>query len=216
MKPQPLPVEIKPWKIKVAGINIVPAMVKMFNMMPENYRHKMVSKQNAPKLDKLPKDLFDVTGEDPYIKEEIVQNRIWQVTHIHQNAMMVDKTVAGGMKMLGIDPTNAKSKARILEGAASIGPEAVEIAKKDCETLIRVTNKVKAGDVSDQDQKDACHNKNRMFVVKLDSGSLLLYNVCKIREEHGFKSWLDSLGKVEWIVVGSCYHTNWLHGVLKL
>lgn len=216
MKPEPLPVEVEKWKMKVGGVNILPAVVKMFNMMPEKMRHKMTSKQNAPKLDKLPKDLHDITGDDPYTKEEIAKERVWMVTHFHQNGMIVDESAAAGMKMLGIDPTNEKSKAKMLEGAASIGSEAVELAKKDFETMINWDRRIKAGELTKEDHKNACNNKNKMFVVKLNSGSLLLYNVCKIREEHGFKSWLDGLGKVEWIVVGSSYHTNWLHGALEL
>ena len=37
-----------------------------------------------------------------------------------------------------------------------------------------------------------------------------------IREEHGFKAWLDGLGRVDWVVVGSSFHTNYLTSVLKL
>ena len=214
MKPEPLPVSVETWKMKIGGVNVAPTVVKMFNMTPEKMRHKMISKGNAPKLDKLPKDLYDITGDDPYSKEEIVKDRVWMVTHFHQNGMIVDKAAAAGMKMLGIDPTNEISKAKMLEGAASIGPEVVELAKKDFETMINWNRRIKSGELTKEDHKNACNNKNKMFVVKLSSGSLLLYNVCRIRVEHGFKSWLDSLGKVEWIVVGSSYHTNWMHGVL--
>ena len=175
----------------------------------------MVSKQNAPKLTKLARDLHDIAGENPYKIEEIVKERMWEVSHIHEDAFYTDKSTPTGMKILGIDPYSEESKAKILEGAATHGSEAVEIAKKDIEDLIKWYNKTKAGDLSQEELKMACHSKNRMFVLKLDSGSLLLYNVCKIREEYGFKAWLDGLGKVEWIVVGSCYHTNWLHGVFQ-
>ena len=37
-----------------------------------------------------------------------------------------------------------------------------------------------------------------------------------IREEHGFKAWLDGLGRVDWVVVGSCYHTLYLPATFKL
>ena len=37
-----------------------------------------------------------------------------------------------------------------------------------------------------------------------------------IREEHGFKAWLDGLGRVDWVVVGSSFHTNYLTSVLEL
>ena len=38
----------------------------------------------------------------------------------------------------------------------------------------------------------------------------------RIREEHGFKTWLDGLGRVDWVVVGSCYHTLYLPATFKL
>ena len=36
-----------------------------------------------------------------------------------------------------------------------------------------------------------------------------------IREEHGFKAWLDGLGRVDWVVVGSSYHTLYLPALCK-
>ena len=51
-------------------------------------------------------------------------------------------------------------------------------------------------------------------VVRLESGSLMLYAPARIRDEFDFSSWLDSLGTVEWIVVASSYHTLFLPSVL--
>ena len=37
-----------------------------------------------------------------------------------------------------------------------------------------------------------------------------------IREEHGFKAWLEGLGRVAWVIIGSCYHTTFLPHIFKL
>ena len=58
-------------------------------------------------------------------------------------------------------------------------------------------------------------NRLRTFVVKLNSGNLLLYAPIRIRDEVGFGKWIESLGKVEWIVVASCYHTLHLQNVIQ-
>ena len=54
-----------------------------------------------------------------------------------------------------------------------------------------------------------------MFVARLGPSSLLLYCPVRVREEHGFKAWLDSLGSVDWVVVGSSYHTLYLPALCK-
>ena len=207
-----LPIDIVPFEVKVKGFNILPLLVKMNGWMPEKMRKKMVSKQNAPTLAKLPRDLHDLNGKSPYLIEDIIENKMWQVTYTFEQLVMTDKKTASGLKILGIDPTSEKFKSECLAGAATHGQEAVEVCKKDFETMLKWMNKT---NLTQEDLETAFNNETRMFVVKLNSGSLLLYNPCKIRVEHGFKDWLESLGKVEWIVIGSCYHTNWLHGVFK-
>jgi hypothetical protein len=52
------------------------------------------------------------------------------------------------------------------------------------------------------------------MVVKLNCGSLLLYAPVKVRDEVDFGSWLDSLGKVEWIVIASSFHTLCLAAIM--
>ena len=58
-------------------------------------------------------------------------------------------------------------------------------------------------------------NSLNMFVARLGPSSLLLYCPVRVREEHGFKAWLDSLGTVDWVVVGSSYHTLYLPALCK-
>ena len=80
-------------------------------------------------------------------------------------------------------------------------------------------------------QLRSCYwNSLNMFVERLGPSSLLLYcpvRYCtvlyyavlycpvRVREEHGFRAWLDSLGSVDWVVVGSSYHTLYLPALCK-
>ena len=99
-----------------------------------------------------------------------------------------------------------------MEAAATHGPRAVEVCKADLVKAVEVFNK---NTYTDEELKDFMTSKLRMFVVRLSGGSLLLYSPCRIREDAGLKAWLDSLGRVDWIVVGSCYHTLNLQAVIK-
>ena len=45
MKPKPFHVNIEPMEMKVLGVNIFPAIILMFNMMPEGMRKRTVTKQ---------------------------------------------------------------------------------------------------------------------------------------------------------------------------
>ena len=117
-------------------------------------------------------------------------------------------------KSFGMDPTSPKYQEKCLQGAAQFGEKAVEVAKKDLETAQYWYNKeiitdeeiFKAGSLS---------KTLRCIVVKLNSGSLLVYAPVRIREEVEFGTWLDSLGPVEWIVVASSYHTLHIQSVAE-
>ena len=208
-----LPVDIEPMKIKAGPFNILPAMVKAYQLMPTSWAHKAYVKQNAPDPTKFTRDLHDLTGESPYTRVEVVPGRLWEVTYLTENMALTDKKTREGMKVLGIDPTSEVFKEKALAGAASHGPEAVELCKKDLVTALEWYNKTS---LTSEEERLAFSDKKRMYVVKLESGELLLYNVIRVREEHGFKAWLDGLGRVGWVVIGSCYHTSYLPHIFKL
>ena len=210
-----LPVDIEPMKMKVGPFNILPAMVGVFKMLPTSWAQKAYVKQNAPDPDpsKFPRDLHDLAGENPYTTVEVVPGKLWEVTYLTENKAMSDKKTMEEMKMLGIDPTSEVFKAKALAGAASHGPEAVELCKKDLVTALEWLNKTS---LTPEEERLVFSDKKRMHVVKLPSGMLLLYNAIRIREEHGFKAWLDGLGQVGWVVIGSCYHTSFLPHMFKL
>merc|ERR1719309_1150954 len=98
---------------------------------------------------------------------------------------------------MGMDPTAESYRSKCLAAAAQHGDELVEVVKKDLATAEEWFWKETH---TKEELVEACK-------VKLNNGSLLLYSTVRIREEVGFGSWLDSLGKVEWIVIASSYHT---------
>ena len=208
-----LPVDIEPMKMKVGPFNILPAMVGAIKLMPTRWARKGYVKANAPDPNKFTKDLHDICGENPYTTVEVIPGRMWEVTYLTENMGMTDKKTMDGMKMLGIDPTSEVFKEKALAGAASHGPEAVELCKRDLETALVWYNKTS---LTPEEEKLACCDKKRMIVVRLAGGELLLYNAIRVREEHGFRAWLDGLGRVGWVVIGSCYHTSFLPHIFKL
>ena len=76
--------ELEPAKMKVAGVNILPIVAKLFSLLPAKARRKAVSKQNAPSPDpaKLPRDLHDLAQVSPYTTAELIPGRMWEVTDL--------------------------------------------------------------------------------------------------------------------------------------
>ena len=100
----------------------------------------------------------------------------------------------------------------MLAGAASQGEEAVEMAKNDLETWKEWDKKET---FTDEEMQLIYKKRLRMFVVKMNNGNLLLYAPLRIRDEVEFGAWIESLGKVEWIVVASCGYPYLLENVIK-
>ena len=101
---------------------------------------------------------------------------------------------------------------KLLAGAASHGEEAVELAKKDIE-IAKEWNKKET--FTDEEMLEIYSRQLKSFIVKLNNGNLLLYAPIRIRDEVGFGTWIETLGKVEWIVVASSFHTLSLPNVIK-
>ena len=202
-------VDIDPLEKKVLGINILPLFIFLMRLLPESMRRKMVTKQNAPTADQ-GRDLYDCTGKTPYNIKEIKPGTIWQVEYIMEQTTLTNKEAKLKAKEFGLDPNSKDYQEKCLQAAALFGEEALEVAKKDLETAKYWFNR---DEIGDDEVFKAGHKPLRGFVVKLKSGSLLLYAPVRIREEVGFGSWLDSLGQVEWIVVASSMHTLHIKGV---
>jgi len=206
-------VDVEPMEMKVMGINIFPILCFMFRSVPDGWRKSMITKQNAPKPGKAPlRDRYDCTGKSPYTTKEIKPGQIWQVQFDMENFGFTDKASKEEAKVMGMDPTTEKSQKTSMLAAAQFGDKALEVAKKDFETAQFWFNKETLAD--EEVFKVGCFPLNT-FVVKLNSGSLLLYAPVRIRDEVGFGAWLDLLGPVEWIVVASSYHTLHIQSVAE-
>ena len=199
-------------EMKVLGFNIFPLMIWIFNLIPDSWRKSMMSKQNAPKPGPLLRDIFDLRGESPYEKEEVIPGKVWSVTYRCEDGGVTREDKKNEAKAFGMDPSSVVFQRKCLEGAALRGPRAVEVCKKDLEKSLKLFNQKT---FTDEEVEGMMNTKLRMFVVRLNSGSLLLYSPCRVREDAGLKAWLDSLGRVEWIVVGSCYHTLSLPSIIS-
>jgi len=205
-------VEVEQMEMKVMGINIFPLIIFMFRIMPDGMRKQTVTKQNAPKPGASPRDKYDCTGESPYETEEVKPGKIWQVKYYTEVMSITKSGAKEKAKAFGMDPSNETFRRKCVKGAENFGEEAVKMVKKDLETLEYWFNKET---ITNEEVSDVCEFPSlNSFVVKLNSGSLLLYAPVKIREEVGFGAWLDSLGPVEWIVVASSAHTLFIQSVV--
>jgi len=204
-KVEPFHVEVEPLEMKMKGINMFPMMHFMMTSMSDSRRRNAVTKQNAPVPGKaVPRDRYDLTGKTPYTIEEIKPNKIWQVTYDMENRALSDKALAEEMKAFGMNPTEEKYQEKCLKAAGLFGNGALEVVKKDLETAKFWYGKE---NITGEEIMEAGPMSIKMFVVKLNSGALLLYAPVRIRQEVAFGDWLDKLGPVEWIVVASSYHT---------
>ena len=214
VKPKPLHVKVEPLKWKVLGINIFPAVSWLMRKLPDGMRKSTLSSMNAPKPDserKFPRDLFDLTGKSPYKKEEVVPGKVWVVTYTYEDVGDTDKESKKQMKAFGWDPNSEDFKKKCLDGAASLGPQVVEVCKKDLEKAALRFNKET---YTDEEVVELLTVQLRMTIVRLNNGSVMIYTPFRIREE--LATWIGSLGKVEWIVIGSCSHTLGLQAAFSL
>ena len=173
---KPLHIQPKPIQWKVLGINIYSALIWMFNKMPEEIRRSALSKTNAPKPGCQSRDMFDITGESPYEKEEVVPGKVWVVTYRHEDKGSTDKETKKQMTSFGMDPTSKSFQSSSLAAAELLGEEAVVACKRDLERAVRLFNKEI---YTEEELKEVMTYKLRMFIVRLAGGSLLLYTPCR-------------------------------------
>ena len=162
----------------------------------------------------IPRDWYDLTGVSPYTIEEVKQGKIWQVRYEKENLALSNKKAKEEAKAFGMDVTSEKFQEKVLKSAAPFGEDVLEVVKKDLETAKFWYTR---DSITDEEIFQAgSFPVVNMFVVKLNSGSLLLYAPVRIRQEVGLVDWLASLGPVEWIVVASSYHTLNIQAVAQL
>jgi len=198
-------------EVKVLGVNVLPAMVKVMGLLPDSTRRNFNTKQNAPTKDSIPYDKYDCLGENPYQTLEVKEGKVWRVTYTVEDTSLTNTKGKKEAKGFGMDWTDRKVKEKVLAGAASEGGRAVEVVEADLARMEVWWNKT---EWTMEERFSVPPGKLNSMVVKLSSGSVLLYAPVRVRDEVGFGAWLESLGRVEWIVVASSFHTLFLASVL--
>ena len=119
------------------------------------------------------------------------------------------------MKMVGIDPLSDDYQTKVLTAAKEYGDEVVSVVEKDLEAVRSLCTKTKME--KEELFKQVPPWKLNMMVVRLNGGGLLLYAPVKIHKdaEQLLFSWLESLGKVKYVVVASSAHTLLLPDVIQ-
>ena len=116
-------------EMKVMGFNIFPMITWMFNHIPDSWRKSMMSKQNAPKPGQALKDIYDLAGESPYEKEEVIPGKVWAITYRTEDAGVTRESAKNEAKAFGMDPLSEEFQRKCLEAAARFGSHVVEICK---------------------------------------------------------------------------------------
>jgi len=173
----------------------------VLSLMPKS----LIIKGMAPKT--RPLDVFEVLQEDPYDIKEIEKGKVWLVSYKHGGG---DPSEG---KAFGMDDDD-KTYDKILSRAKKEG-EASEVQfKKDWEKwkeyfLIDPKEGLKG---------EYCRKVTGVLnsvVVRLKSGDLLLYCPVVVHDSTSLDKLIEDLGTVKYIVIGSCFHTNYLPETTK-
>lgn len=203
--------ELENLKMKVLGMDIFPTLTWGVGLLPDKTRKNISTKQHAPSKDVFLLDRYDCLGTSPYDTKEILDGKLWRVTYYMEQKGFTSSKEKKAAKGFGMDYNDETARAKILAGAASEGEKAVENVAADLEKIQGWWNKM---EWTNEERFSVPPHVLNCMVVKLNSGSLLLYAPVRVRDEVGFRSWLDGLGKVEWIVISSSFHTLWLPAIL--
>ena len=173
----------------------LPLPIKIIASLPDSIRIPLLIKSSVPAP---PKDSIDILGTnevDPYKKREILPGKIWGV----QYKYIVDANLAKFMEMFQ-GGTKEERQANAIENAPDHLKNTLkqDFERKDEYNALTDVEKAKLG--GDMFQE--------MFVIKLDDGSLLLYNPVRMHSQ--MIDWIKERGEVKYIVSGSSAHTNHL------
>ena len=206
-----LHVDVMPPTLYLGNVNILPGLKTCFGMLPESIRHSLLLAAAAPGPGSVPRDRYDILGENPYTVTE-VRSGVWQVGYDRENHFMTKPAVKEQMKLVGLDFQKEETAARIMQGAEGYGRECSAVAHRDI-ALVRSWDK--KDKIEDEEIMKIARWRENMMVVKLNNGSVMLYAPVKIHDETEFGNFLKELGKVEWIVAPSSEHTLQLPGIIK-
>ena len=132
-------------------------------------------------------------GEDPYTILEVVPDKLWKVKYDVGMTMFAGEEQKQQAKAFGMDPNDPAYAAKVLAGAEQYGEKAVEVARQDIQKLVDAW--ASKDSYTDEEIFKLSAWSLNSFVIKLKSGSLLLYAPVRVREETGFAQWVDSLGR---------------------
>ena len=195
-------------KLHVDYYNLLDNMLiikMMVSIIPERLLRTMLVKQAAPKA--RANDVYDVMGEDPYEIVEVQNGKVWLVTYRNGGGDPREMKGFG----LGLEQDVYE---KVVAAARLKGVESLEQAKRDWKTYQGYCA------ISQEDGRKgawckASQSKLIMCVVKLKSGDILLYCPVHIHEGTQLQKWLYDLGPVKYVVIGSCYHTNYIPSTTK-
>jgi len=169
----------------------LPAPVRLLLQVPGVAKAMLTS---APP-EHLP-DVQDVFGESPYDFRERVPGQVWSVLYLYQCDPMMVRLTCGECQ-------RAEVREQVLERCKDEEERGrLEEDLRRCDCAVKVTSReTRAGGLL----KAGMKMENHMLVLRTSEGGLLLYSPVKIREE--VKSWLEGLGRVDFIVSPSSGHT---------
>ena len=202
------------FKIKVLGLNVLPAFKKVLKLQSDNKRRETTAQMSAPDPKRPVLDLYDCKKENPYTIEEILERRVWRVGYKMEGMSYTRNENKKNAKMIGMDPTTKEYREKVLAAAKEYGDEALAVAKKDLENASAWWKK---DTWTKEEIFTASPQLLNMIVVKLNGGGLLLYAPVKIHKKAGHLlfTWLQSLGPVQWLMVPSATHTLLLHDAIE-
>ena len=152
-------------------------------------------------------DPYDCDGQNPYHIEEILQNKVWRIGYNLEQFIHTRPKNREDFKILGMDPTSTEYERKVLISANEHSNEAFHAVKKDLKSIRTLYEKTSFS--KEELFKSVPPWKLNMIVVKLNNGGILLYAPVKIHKDAKelLYAWLESLGRVEWIVAPSAAHT---------
>jgi len=211
----PLPVNYdqKP-KMEVKGFDVFPLVSAIMKSLPDSTRKSLLLKATKPTREFVP-DWFDVCGENPYQITEVVPGKVWSVKYIAENFMAFDPSGKAMAAMFGMDFSDEENCWRIMRNAEQFGREVSDQTLKDLEKAKAINDLVEKKGKCDETLKAVGPFTLFMPVVKLNNGDVLLYCPVRVRDETGFAEWLEGIGPVKWIVVGSSAHTLMIPSIMK-
>jgi len=212
-KPLHVQTDLQP-RMEMAGVNILPVVAATFKALPESTRLKMMAKMNAPPATP-PSDWFDNFGTDPYKVTEVVKGKVWTVQYTTDMFFYFDPNAKVGQKMLGMDFEDEKTAWGVMQSAERSGRQASAQARDDLEKNSELMRLIAEKGKTPETVGAAGPNPINMIVVKLNNGDIMLYCPTRVREETGFSEWLEGMGPVKWVVLGSSAHTLFIPSVYE-